>query len=359
MSPALMAERPPLPEPEIRAEPFCPYFGVCGGCTLQHFGPPSYMALKQELVESALRAAHIQTDVGALIEAHGDGRRRATLHTRGTSVGYMKMRTHELLDIAMCPILVPALQSHAPAMSRPIAATVGDCDVAFTATDTGLDVAIRTERKFKPEKLTLLAQRSQLARLSLNGEIVLQSRAPAVTMGRAQVELPISSFLQATAMAEATLARLVLEGIGKAKSVADLFCGLGPFTLRIAETARVFAADADKSAIAALEGAVRHTQGLKPVTASTRDLFREPVVPFELTAYDAVVFDPPRAGAEAQARELAKSKVKTVVAVSCDPRTFARDAAILIAGGYRLEKVTPVDQFAWSMHVELVGVFRR
>jgi 23S rRNA (uracil1939-C5)-methyltransferase len=165
--------------------------------------------------------------------------------------------------------------------------------------------------------------------------------------------------LQATAMAEATLANLVLEGVGPAKSVADLFCGLGPFTLRLAESARVFAADADRSAIVALQNAVKRTQGLKPVTATARDLFREPLVASELKGYDAVVFDPPRAGAEAQSRELARSAVKTVAAVSCEPKSFARDAAILIAGGYRLESVTPVDQFAWSMHVEVVGVFRR
>jgi 23S rRNA (uracil1939-C5)-methyltransferase len=348
-----------LPEPEDRIEPFCPYFGSCGGCTLQHFGPPSYLALKQELVESALRAAHVVADVGPVVEAHGDGRRRATLHARGKAVGYMQARSHELLDITHCPILVPALESRAVTLTHPIAATVGDCDVAYTATDTGLDVAVKTERKFKAERLTLLAQRSGLARMSLNGEIVLETRPPAIRMGKALVEIPVGSFLQATAMAEAELAKLVLEGVGKAKSVADLFCGMGPFTLRLAETAKVFAADADRPAIAALQKAVRHTQGLKPVTAQSRDLFRDPLAPVELKPYDAVVFDPPRAGAEAQSRELARSAVKTVVAVSCEPRTFARDAAILVAGGYRLEKVTPVDQFAWSMHVEIIGVFRK
>ena len=348
-----------LTEPEDRTEPFCPYFGSCGGCTLQHFGPPSYFALKQELVESALRAAHVVADVKPVIEAHGDGRRRATLHARGKAVGYMQARSHDLLDIAACPILVPALEQRAVTLTHPIAATIGDCDVAYTATDTGLDVAVKSDKRFKPERLTLLAQRSGLARMTINGEMVLQTRPPAVKMGKALVELPVGSFLQATAMAEQTLARLVLEGVGNAKSVADLFCGLGPFTLRLAESARVYAADADKPAIAALQNAVRHTQGLKPVTASYRDLFREPLVPVELNTHEAVVFDPPRAGAEAQSRELAKSKVKTVVAVSCEPRTFARDAAILIAGGYRLEKLTPVDQFAWSPHVELVGVFKR
>ncbi|MEP7241359.1 MAG: RNA methyltransferase [Devosia sp.] len=349
-----------LLEPAERAEPFCPYFGRCGGCTLQHFAPPSYLALKQELVAEALRRAHLVADVAVPIEAHGDGRRRATFHARGTAVGYMARHSHDLIDIAACPILVPALESRGPALVRPIAATIGDCDVALTATDTGLDVAVRTERKgVRPERLTLLAQRSALARLSLNGETVLEARAPALRMSKAMVEIPTGSFLQATAMAEQTLAQLVVEGVGGAKSVADLFCGLGPFALRLAETTRVFAADSDRAAIAALQKAANHAKGLKPIAVASRDLFRDPLAPVELGPYDAVVFDPPRAGAEAQARELARSKVKTVVAVSCEPRTFARDAAILVAGGYRLETVTPVDQFAWSMHVEMVGVFRR
>ena len=349
-----------LPDPpQDSATPFCPYFGTCGGCTLQHYGPASYDALKRGLVDDALRTHKVAASLEPTIAAHGDGRRRATLHARGQEVGYMAARSHDLIDITACPILVPSLQERAPALTRPIAATVGNCDVAFTATDTGLDVAVRTDRRIKPEKLTILAQRSNLARLSLNGEIVLQARPPVVRMGKASVEIPIGSFLQATAMAEASLAALVIEGVGKAKSVADLFCGMGPFTLRLAEKAKVFAADSDKAALAALEKALRFTQGLKPVTMKARDLFREPMVPVELKDMDAVVFDPPRAGAEAQARELAKSKVPVVVGVSCDPKTFARDAAILIAGGYRLEKLTPVDQFAWSTHIELVGVFRR
>lgn len=346
-------------EQEDSAEPFCRYYGQCGGCSLQHLGPASYTALKRGLVEEALRAAHVEAELAPMIEAHGDGRRRATLHARGKEVGYMAARSHDLIDIMECPILVPALQSRGASLGRAIAASIGDCDVAVTASDTGLDVAIRTEKKLKPERLTLLAQRAQLARMTLNGEIVLQTRPPAVRMGKAMVELPLGSFLQATAMAEDVLGALVVEGVGNAKSVADLFCGMGPFTLRLAEKAKMFAADADKPAIAALEHAVRFAKGLKPITAKARDLFREPMVPVELKEFDAVVFDPPRAGAEAQSRELAKSKIKTVVAVSCEPRTFARDAAILVGGGYRLEKLTPVDQFAWSRHVELVGVFRR
>jgi 23S rRNA (uracil1939-C5)-methyltransferase len=348
-----------LAEPEDRAEPFCPYFGTCGGCTLQDLGPASYTALKTEAVERALRNGHVQASIAPLIEAHGDGRRRATLHARGTAVGYMQAKSHDLLDITHCPILVPALRERAVTLSHPIAATIGDCDIAYTASDTGLDVAIRSEKRLKPERLTLLAQRSGLARLSLNGEIVLEAQTPAVRMGKAMVELPIGSFLQATVMAEQVLAKLVVEGVGAAKSVADLFCGLGPFSLRLAERARVSAMDSDRAAIAALQKAVRMTQGLKPIAAKFRDLFRDPLASAELKEFDALVFDPPRAGAEAQARELAKSTIRTVIAVSCDPKTFARDAAILVAGGYRLDKVTPVDQFAWSGHVEMVGVFKR
>ncbi|RYE09357.1 MAG: class I SAM-dependent RNA methyltransferase [Hyphomicrobiales bacterium] len=348
-----------LDQPEDRADPFCRYYSACGGCSLQHLGPASYTALKRGLIDEALLGARVGATPEPMISAHGDGRRRATLHARGKEVGYMAARSHDLVDIAACPILVPQLAERAPALSRTIAATIGDCDIAFTATETGLDVSIRTDKKLKPQRLTLLAQHANLARLSLNGETVLMARPPAVRMGKSMVELPLGSFLQATAMAEDVLGALVLDGIGKAKAVADLFCGMGPFTLRMAEQAKVYAADADKPGIAALQHAVRFTRGLKPVTAKARDLFREPLVPVELKDFDAVVFDPPRAGAEAQARELAKSKVPVVVAVSCEPRTFARDAAILIAGGYGLEKLTPVDQFAWSRHVELVGVFRR
>ncbi|HWA18236.1 MAG TPA: methyltransferase [Devosia sp.] len=348
------------PEPEDRTEPFCPYYGTCGGCSLQHLGPDSYDAHKRALVEEPLRRAHVAASLAAIIPAHGDGRRRATLHARGHAAGYMKARSHELLDIEACPILVPALQSSAPIIARQIGATIGDCDVALTATATGLDIAIRTEKRgLKRERLTLLAQRLDAARMTLNGDLVLEARPPTIRSGKADIALPPASFLQATALAEETLASLVLTGLGKAKHVADLFCGVGPFALRIAERARVFAVDADKPAIAALQNAVRHTQGLKPVRAIARDLFREPLYTVELDDFDAVIFDPPRAGAEAQSRELARSKVKTVIAVSCEPKTFARDAAILIAGGYRLETLTPVDQFAWSNHIELVGVFRR
>ena len=342
-----------------RAEPISPYFGVCGGCSLQHLNRASYAAFKRELVVNALAHANVVADVAELVDATGIGRRRATLHVRKAAAGYMRAKSHEVLDIDACPILVPVLSKHAPRIARALQPLAGDSDVSFTATDTGLDLSVKSERKLKPVQLAEFARAHRLARLTFNGDPVFMQRPPAVKMGKALVEIPPGSFLQATEAAEATLARLVIEAIGPAKSVADLFCGVGPFALRIAEKWRVYAADSDRQGIAALTKAFNHVQGLKPIEAKVRDLFRDPLAPIELNPFDAVVFDPPRAGAEAQAKELASSKVKTVVAVSCEPKTFARDAAILIAGGYRLESVVPVDQFAYSTHVEVVGVFRR
>ena len=342
-----------------RVEPFSPYFGACGGCALQHLNRESYAAFKRGLVVTALAHAGVAAEVEALVDATGLGRRRATLHVRKSAAGYMRAKSHEVLDIDACPILVPVLQRNAPRIARALQKLAGDSDVAFTATDTGLDLSVKSERKLRAAQLAEFAQAHKLARLTFNGDTVFMARPPVVKMGRSTVEIPPASFLQATEAAEATLSRLVVEGVGKAKAVADLFSGVGPLTLRLAETSRVYAADSDKPAIAALQKAVNHTQGLKPVETKARDLFRDPLAPIELDPLDAVVFDPPRAGAEAQCRELARSKVKTVVAVSCEPKTFARDAAILIGGGYKLERLTPVDQFAWSTHVELVGVFSR
>lgn len=342
-----------------RAEPVSPYFGVCGGCSLQHMNRETYASFKRGLVEIALQHAEVETVVRPLVDATGAGRRRATLHVRKAGAGYMRAKSHEVLDIDACPILVPTLSRLAPRIARALQPIAGDCDASFTLTDTGIDLSVKSERKLKPVALSEFARTHRLARLTFNGDPVFMAQPPAIRMGKAMVEIPPASFLQATAAAEETLARLVIEGVGKAKAVADLFSGVGPFALRLAEGARVYAADNDRQGIAALVKAFNHVQGLKPVEMKVRDLFRDPLAPVELAPFDAVVFDPPRAGAEAQAKELARSKVKTVVAVSCEPKTFARDAAILIGGGYRVESVTPVDQFAWSTHVEVVGVFRR
>jgi 23S rRNA (uracil1939-C5)-methyltransferase len=206
-------------------------------------------------------------------------------------------------------------------------------------------------------KLSVIAEQHRLARLTRHGELVLLRKPPAIGVGPAQVTLPPGSFLQATIAGEETLAALVAEHTGRAKHIADLFCGVGPFALKLAAKARIAAFDNDAGAIAALQKAATATPGLKPLKAEARDLFRRPLMPQELRDYDAVVFDPPRQGAQAQCEKLAASKVPVVIAVSCNAATFARDARLLVDGGYRLEGVTPVDQFRHTPHVELVARF--
>jgi 23S rRNA (uracil1939-C5)-methyltransferase len=281
-------------------------------------------------------------------------------------VGYMAARSHEVVEIAFCPIAEPALKEPAPAIARALAARLAPArkplDVQITATGSGFDVDLRghgpaTDRQRR--ELIALAAELDLARLSLHGDVLVERRPPVIVMGRAAVVPPPGSFLQATREGEECLARLVLESCTGAKRVADLFSGVGPFALRLAEGAEVHAAETDRDSMAALDRAARGTPGLRRVTVEVRDLFRRPLLTPELDKFDAVVMDPPRAGAEAQARQLAASKVPLVVNVSCDAGTFARDAAILIAAGYRLERVVPVDQFKHSPHVELVGVLRR
>ena len=342
-----------------RIAPFCKHFGACGGCQLQHMDRVSYEAFKTELVETPLRFAGLDARVERFVDAGGDGRRRATLHARREGAGYMRLRSHQVHDLDTCPILVPGL-AKAPDIARAVMQVIGESDVSIAATLSGLDVAIRTEKKqARADRVAPLVARYRLARLTLNGEMVLQAQPPVVEMGRAKVELPTGSFMQATAAAEAVLADYVNDAIPKAKLVADLFCGAGPFALRLAERFAVHAYDSDKPAVLALDKGRRFAKGLREITAKPRDLFREPLTRFELDAYDAVVLDPPRAGAQAQVEQLSMSKVKSIVMVACDARSFARDAAILAGGGYKLSNLVAVDQFVHSTHIEIAATFQR
>jgi 23S rRNA (uracil1939-C5)-methyltransferase len=353
-----------------RIEPVCKHFGACGGCALQHWSLAEYYLWKRSLVVEALAQTNVVAPVGDLIDAHGAGRRRAVLHARrGThdvlGVGFTAPRARHIVAIDECPILAPGLGGAlraAWAIAEMLKPAGKPLDIQATATDSGLDIDVRGSGALNAEHLAELAQIAEaqsLARLTRHGELVAQRTQPLLQVGRAYVPLPPGAFLQATAEGETTLARLVVKHVGKVKRVADLFAGIGTFALRLAETVRVSAADSDADMIKALERGAYTASGLKPVEAQTRDLFRRPFIASELKAFDAVVFDPPRQGAEAQARELAKSAVPAVVAVSCNAATFTRDAKILIDGGYKLAAVTPVDQFRYSHHVEIVAKFVR
>jgi 23S rRNA (uracil1939-C5)-methyltransferase len=353
-----------------RSGPICPHFGSCGGCALQHLTIDRYREWKRGLVADALSRAGLDTPVDDLVDAHGEGRRRAVFHARHgerdpLTVGFAEARSHAIVAIDRCPILAPSLDGAFPA-ARDIAAAIVSSrkplDIQATATESGLDIDVRGSGPLtvgQTATLARVADKHRLARLTRHGEIVAQQTAPIVSMGRALVTLPSGAFLQATAAGEEALAWLVVEHCGAAKSIADLFAGVGPFALRLAERARVMAADSDAATIAALKRASETTQGLRPVETHVRDLFRRPFATIELEPFGCVVFDPPRQGAETQARALAASRVPLVIAVSCNPATFARDARILVDGGYRLARVTPVDQFLYSPHVEIVGRLTR
>ncbi|TMJ01465.1 MAG: class I SAM-dependent RNA methyltransferase [Alphaproteobacteria bacterium] len=351
-----------------RVAPVCPHFGVCGGCQTQHWDFVKYRDWKRGLVVEALHQSGLDAPVGELIDAHGDGRRRAVFHARRSAhdvleVGFAAYRAHHIISIDRCPVLAPAMTGAIPAAWALAEALGSDkpLDIQVTATDGGLDVDVRGSGALKARQvaaLARLAETHRLARITRHGELIVQHAAPTVRMGKSSVVLPPGAFLQATQDGEAVLARLVAQHVGNAKVVADLFCGVGPFALRLAERARVVAADADAAAVAALRQAAK-TPGLKPIEADARDLFRRPFAPDELKSCAAVVFDPPRQGAEAQARQLAASKVPLVIAVSCNAATFARDARALCDGGYRLTSVMPVDQFRYSAHVEIVARFER
>jgi 23S rRNA (uracil1939-C5)-methyltransferase len=351
-----------------RIAPTCPHFGICGGCAMQHWQTSAYRAWKRGLVIDALRQAGIEAPVADLIDAHGEGRRRVVFHARrGThdvlEVGFSAARAHQVIPIDRCPVLAKSLDGALKAAwdIAELMNSIGKpLDIQMTATDEGLDIDVRGSGPLTAPATAALARlvaQQNLARLTRHGELIAQARPPTIRMGRATVLLPPAAFLQATAEGAAVLARLVSDICNTAsakKGVTDLFAGVGPLALRLAERTRVTAADDDEATLAALQRA-SNTSGLKPVTTERRDLFKNPLLAAELNRFDAVVFDPPRQGAQAQSRELAASCVPVIAAVSCNPGTFARDVRLLIDGGYRLIGVTPVDQFRYSAHVELVA----
>jgi 23S rRNA (uracil1939-C5)-methyltransferase len=353
-----------------RAEPICPWFGTCGGCVTQHMSPPLYHGWKRGLVVEALEREGVSAKVEELVDAHGAGRRRATFHARfphgqPDEVGFMRARSHDIIAIDDCPLFSPAMAGAIPAaraLSGDLRGLMKPLDIAVSATLDGLDVDLRGSGPLgrdEAQKLARTAQALDLARVSNHGETVIERRPPRVAFGEALAKLPPGGFLQATEAGETWLTQFAERAVADTKKVADLFCGAGAFALRLARRHEVFGADADPAAIAALARAAAATPGLRKLQAETRDLFRRPLQAQELAAFDAALIDPPRAGAIEQARTLAASTVPLIISISCSAETFARDARILVDGGFQIESVTPLDQFRFSAHVEIAAVFRR
>lgn len=353
----------------LRVDPPCRHFTECGGCALQHFDAEAYREWKRAKVIQALKSKGIETSVAATAPCAPASRRRVVFSARRTEagmlLGYNRALSHTIIDIAECPIAEPAIVDALPRLRTLAGVICGTGDafhLAVTHTASGLDVAADGAGKLSDSArraATDFVIRNRIARLSVDGEIVVEPLKPVVMFGATSVTPPPGAFLQAVAGAEATMAELVSAHLGRARKIADLFAGAGAFALRLATRAEVHAVEADAAALAALDRGFRFATGLKRVTSEKRDLFRRPLTFKELNAFDGIVFDPPRAGAEDQSKQIARSDVPLVAAVSCNPVTLARDLRILLDGGYSLKGVTPIDQFLWSPHVEAVALLEK
>ncbi len=361
------------PSPD-RVAPPCPHFGDCGGCALQHWASGPYLAWKVEQIRLALARVGLETEIHPPFAAAPGSRRRLALHARraGRAVvlGFKARRSWRLVATDTCVVADPRLVAALPAL-REIAAPFLEHPKSaptlhITATLTGLDIDVTgVERRSgglsadARMRAAMAASEADVARVTMAGEVVYEARPALVKAGAATVALPPGAFLQAVPAAERVMTDFAVEAATGAKAIADLYCGVGAFTFPLAAVAPVIAADASAPAIAALKAASASAPGLKTIRAEARDLDRRPLLAEEMKKIDVVVSDPPRAGAAVQCGQIARSSVARVIGVSCNPVTFARDAKILADAGFRLDRVLPVDQFLWSPHIELVGVFSR
>jgi 23S rRNA (uracil1939-C5)-methyltransferase len=350
----------------------CRHFGICGGCSLQDVPSADYAAGKRALVQNALMAAGVSAEVLAPIIVPPRSRRRAVFKFAKGEIGFHAAKSHTIVDMHECLVVTPGLFDLVQQLRTRLGFLKEPAELHITESLAGFDLAVHSPQKLNAAITTQMAEALtglNVARAVFSNALVLETSAPEVEEGGVRVKLAPQAFLQPTREGEAALQARVQAIMGRAKTIADLFAGSGTFALPLAKRARVHAVEQDAPALAALAAAAKHYSvvapdgrvgpGLKPVTTEVRDLFKLPLTPAELNAFDAVVLDPPRAGADAQARMLAKSRVPAIAYVSCDAASFARDAALLLAGGYRIGPVTPIDQFLWSSHIELVAGFVR
>ena len=353
-----------------RVKPPCPHAKSCGGCQLQHASDPFVAEWKHEVVAQALRLQGLEAPLlPGVITSPAASRRRATLSGRrtkgGVQLGFHAKGQELIIAVPGCKLLDPGIMATLPALEALVqfgGSRTVEMQLQVTLSLAGPDVVVTGGKPLDGAaqmELARLAERFAIARLTWDKEMVSQREAPVLRLGPAKVEFPPGAFLQATFQGETALVGAVKAAVSGAKRLADLFCGLGTFALPLAQEAAVHAVEGHPALTAGLEKAARNTAGLKKITTETRDLFRRPLEVDELQGFDAVVIDPPRAGAEAQCQRLAASKVPVIAMVSCNPVTFARDAKTLIRGGYRLDHVQVVDQFRWSVHIELAARFSR
>lgn len=354
------------PSPD-RVAPPCRHYKACGGCQLQHASDGFVANWKQEIVQSALKSQGLEPELRPILTSPARSRRRATLAVRrtkkGALAGFHGRASDVITQIPECQLLHPAILAGIPmaeALAVHGASRKAALAVTLTLSDEGLDVSVTGGKPLDGRLQQILAQLTQThgaARLAWDGEVIAMSAPPAQIFGTARVVPPPGAFLQATPEGEAALVAAVREIADGASQIADLFAGCGTFSLPLAAGAEVLAVEGDAQMVQALDQGWRTAQGLKQLTAQARDLFRRPLLPDELARFEAVVLDPPRAGAAAQVAELARAKVARIAYVSCYPVSFARDARVLVDAGYGMDWVQVVDQFRWSAHTELAASF--
>ncbi len=368
-----------------RVTPICQYFTKCGGCKFQHMPQEAINDWKSEKIANALGANGINpppfTGEGDRVKhgggsasvtpAFAGGRRRAKFNAKRAGqlqFGFMAAASNEIVEIDACPILAPTLSASIPKVRELVRSlTQGNenIGVQVTATDTGLDIdlsgfkAISKFNRGELENLARACQAAEIARLTINGEEAFMNNAPILRMGKAIVNLPANAFLQATADCETKLGDTIMEWLGKAKRAIDLFSGIGTFSFRLKEKCETTSYEMNQEAIFALNNAAKALAGGHTLKGFSRDLFRVPVSPLEMKNIDVIVLDPARAGAEAQVKQIVRAKVGKVIYASCEPTSFARDAKILIEGGYKFKNLRAFDQFQFSTHVELVALFEK
>lgn len=352
-----------------RIDALCRHFGECGGCALQHWHADAYHIWKRQLVVDALQEYGLDAVVSPLIECKPYSRRRITLTasitSQGYRVGFNRYLSHEIIAVEECPVSCLEIISKLGDIRKLCTLLSNDAKrfhITITHIANGLDVAFSgciIRHESVRQKMIHTALECGITRLSVEGEVLVEREKPLIYFGDVCAEFPSGGFLQATSEAENIMRNIILNHFKKAKNALDLFSGVGTFTLPMAKKMNVHAVENNETALANLVSAARLATGLKTVTSEKRDLFRCPLSVKELECFDAVVFDPPRAGAEEQVRELAKTTIPHVVAISCNPVTFSRDLSLLIAGGYKIEQIIPIDQFLWSPHVEIIALLSK
>lgn len=354
---------------ETRVTPVCSHYKNCGGCTIQHAKASFIKEWKFNIIESSLAERGIKTNIRPIQTSESESRRRATFHgiktKKNVIVGFFKKGSHELVSTEQCKLVDPRIISKYPLFREitKIGATRKSViNIVTTLTSSGLDLNVLNGKILDVKtkgQISVLCETFKIARITWNGDLLSQFSPPTIIFDKLVVTIEPETFLQATEQGQEALIKNVLDSVKGASNVVDLFSGCGTFSLPIAKYAKILAVDKSENMLSVIKNAWRKNHGLKEIVCRAQDLFKNPILKDELKLFDTVIIDPPRSGAEVQINEIATSSITRVSSVSCNPKTFSRDARVLIDSGFALDWVQPIDQFLWSSHIEIVSQFSR